>query len=140
VLKFNNFNERKVVMSRAKKAKETCMSNMYFVMEADGKITHEEKIMFMAACKSLGITEEEAEAHIERVISNPESLLGQTTRPKGAEECLKHLFASVMMMYADGHMHPEELKWCQVYAAALGIPKDTVSAMIEVVKKSKGRD
>ena len=124
-------------MSRAKKAKETCMTNMMFVIAADGKVTEEEHDAFMAASMALGITPEEAQAHIEKVTSNPESI--QFTRPKGAEECLKHLFASVNAMYADGHMHPEELKVCRVYADALGIPKDVTSDMIEFIKNSRNK-
>ena len=122
-------------MSQAKKAKETCMTNMLGVIAADGKVTEEELIAFQVGCESLGITEEEAKAHIKKVTSNPKSV--QFTRPEGREECLKHLFVSVMTMYADGHMHPEELETCRVYADALGIPKDIVSDMSEIVKKSR---
>ena len=120
-------------MSRAKKAKETCMTNMLGVMCADGKVTEEEKLAFVAGCMTLGITEEEAMAHIESLPTKS----FQFTRPKGELECLKNLFNCVMIMYADGHMHPEELETCRVYADALGIPRDIVSDMSEIVKKSR---
>ena len=120
-------------MSRAKKAKETAVTNMLMVMYADGKVTEEEKIAFMVSCAHVGITPEEANAHMENIVSNPESI--KLTRPKGAKECLDHLFASVTVMMSDGDMHAKELELCRKYAGALGIPNEIMSDMIEICRK-----
>ena len=120
-------------MSRAKKAKETCMTNMLCVMYADGKVTDEEIDAFIVACIHLGIPKEEADAHMKKIMSNPESM--KVTLPKGAEECLNHLFASVTVMMSDGDMHAKELELCRKYAGALGILPEIMSDMIGICRK-----
>ncbi len=135
--KFNNFNERKVVMSRVKKEKKTAVGNMIAVMFADGKVTPEEAQLLAGVCMKLGITPEEKQAILEKGAKN---ITRTFTPAKDNDGLVNQLLPAVMMMMADGDIAPFELKFCESYATALGLPSAIVSEMIELIHEGVNQD
>tara|TARA_B100002003_G_scaffold173967_1_gene161866 strand:- start:214 stop:663 length:450 start_codon:yes stop_codon:yes gene_type:complete len=123
---------------KAKKEKETVVSNMVAVMVSDGKVTPEEMEWLAEACGKLGFTLEEAKALYDRALNNPESI--KFTPAKDVQDRANQLIPVVKMMMSDGVIDDREMVLCRLYAAKLGLEPDTVSDTIGIITERIKQD
>ena len=125
---------------KAKKEKETVVSNMFAVMLLDEKVHPKEERWFEIACGKLGFTPEETQAYIDKLWENPKSLFNakKFTPAKDVRERLNQLYPVVLMMMSDGVIDDREMEICRIYADKLGFEPylgDQVSGCVETIKK-----
>jgi uncharacterized tellurite resistance protein B-like protein len=119
--------------SKASKERMSAVMNAIVVMQADGKVTEEEKKMLMAICQRVGLTESE----FKKIMNRPDKI--KFTPPQSDKERVSQIYDAVWMMMVDGEIDEDEMQVCEQLAVMLGYRPAIVRDMVrKVASRMKG--
>ena len=108
-------------------AKKSIFRNLAAVAVADGKITEEEKLYLISVGQRLGLQPNECKD----AFVNPFSI--KLVIPSSDKEKILQLVQLVMMMLADGEIHPKEFDTCSGFAIAMGFDPLIIPNIINTI-------